>query len=113
MSDPVAGAPTPDGGPVAAARTAMEAAREATGAAITARAQALAEAARLRERSQAAGGLAELTSSADAHDARAAQLDARIDQLRDLAHRAEVAYEALRADRGDADDQPAPSAPAA
>ncbi|WP_320672788.1 hypothetical protein [Patulibacter defluvii] len=105
MSDGASSGGTSAGDPVAAARAALDAAREAAGAAITAHAQARAEATRLRERAAAGGELEQLTRTAEEQEARAAALEPRIEQLRDLARRAEVAYEALRAD--DPSDRPA------
>ncbi|MDX8151839.1 hypothetical protein SK069_09560 [Patulibacter brassicae] len=99
--------------PLTAAERALDAARGAVGSAVTARAQALSEAARLRERAQAGGALAELDATAAARAAEADRLEQRIEQLRDLARRAEVAVEALRADRPGAAPADGADAPAA
>lgn len=102
MSD--AAAPGPGGertgeDAVAAAKDALDAAREAVGALVTVRAKALAEGERLRARADAPG-LDELADGAALQERRAEALGPRIEQLRDLARRAEVVYEALKADHG-------------
>lgn len=104
MSDAAVPAPDPGGeqaaaDAVAAAKEALDAAREAVGALVTVRAKALAEGERLRGRADAPG-LDELADGAALQERRAEALGPRIEQLRDLARRAEVAYEALKADRG-------------
>lgn len=88
---------TPDA--VVAAKRALDAARAAVSSLVTARAQALEEGGRLRARAEAPGR-AELGEDAAVHERRAADLEPRIAELRDLARRAEVAYEALRSGRG-------------
>lgn len=114
MSDPATPAPG-DGrvGPdaVAAAKQALDAARETVGALVTVRAKAQQEARRLRARAEVGGELEGLLEDAAVQERRAAALEPRIEQLRDLARRAEVAYEALRTDRGP-DDAPAGTASA-
>jgi hypothetical protein len=87
---------------VAAAKDALDAAREAVAALVTVRAKALQEGRRLRDRAEAPG-LDELGEGAGLQERRAQALEPRIEQLRDLARRAEVAYESLRVDRGGAD----------
>lgn len=94
---------------VTAAKQALDAAREAVGALVTVRAKAQQESQRLRARAEVGGELGTLVEDAAVQERRAAALEPRIEQLRDLARRAEVAYEALRTDRGPADG----SAPAA
>lgn len=84
---------------VAAAKQALDAARAAVTSLVTARTQALEEGSRLRSRSAAPGREA-LGEDAAVHERRAADLEPRIAELRDLARRAEVAYEALRSGRG-------------
>ncbi|CAB4906833.1 unannotated protein [freshwater metagenome] len=115
MSDAApAGGPSPAApGPeaVEAARQALDAAREAVGALLTVRAKALKEGARLRERAEVPG-MAGLGEDAALQERRAEALEPRIEQLRDLARRAELAYEALRSDRTDGPDGPQPTAPA-
>lgn len=107
MSD--AAAAVPGGGPdaVVAAKQALDAAREAVGALVTVRARAQQEALRLRSRAEVSG-LEQLIDDAAVQERRAAALEPRIEQLRDLARRAEVAHEALRSDRG-AGEPAAPS----
>ncbi|MGE4427113.1 MAG: hypothetical protein AB7G37_11735 [Solirubrobacteraceae bacterium] len=92
--------PDPTGAAVTAARRALDASREAVTRTVTARAQELAEAARLEQRAAAGGALGDLAATAKVHAARAADLEPRIEQLRDLARRAEVAFEALRSSAG-------------
>lgn len=104
--DPPPGAPGPEA--VEAARQALDAAREAVGALLTVRARALKEGARLRERAEVPG-MSGLGEDAALQERRAEALEPRIEQLRDLARRAELAYEALRSDRTDG---PAAGAPA-
>lgn len=114
MSDPNGPVdPTPDDGSevdgaLASAKDALDAARETVAALVTVRAKALQEAARLRQRA-AAPDHGELREPAALHEARATALEERIAQMRDLARRAEVAYERLRADHKAAadDDRPA------
>ena len=113
MSTPGPVDPTPDDDAgerdaIASAKAALDAARESVAALVTVRAKAIQEAARLRQRAQAPGR-EELTDSAALHEARATDLEARIAQLRDLAHRAEVAYEALRADHAAAEGEEPPT----
>ncbi|MDO9409432.1 hypothetical protein [Patulibacter sp.] len=102
MSDaaPAGGpAPSPPGAEaLAAAQQALDAAREAVGALVTVRAKALKEGVRLRERAEVPG-MAGLGEDAALQERRAEALEPRIEQLRDLARRAELAYEALRSDR--------------
>lgn len=83
---------------IAAAKRALDAAREAVSSLVTARAQALEEGNRLRSRAGAPGREA-LGEDAAVHERRAAELEPRIAELQDLARRAEVAYEALRSGR--------------
>jgi len=107
----VSDAPTDDGGDrgradaLASAQEALDAAREAVGALVTVRAKALQEGVRLRSRAEAPGREA-LGEDAALQERRAAALEPRIEQLRDLARRAEVAYEALRSDRDAAESGP-------
>jgi len=94
-------APTdPAGDALDAARRALDASREAVARTVTARAGELAEASRLEARAGAGGALGDLEPLARAHAARAAALEPRIEQLRDLARRAEVAYASLRTAAG-------------
>jgi hypothetical protein len=100
--------PTPDDGSevdvaLTSAKEALDAARETVAALVTVRAKALQEAARLRARS-AAPEHGELREPAALHEARATALEERIEQMRDLARRAEIAYEHLRADHDAADE---------
>jgi hypothetical protein len=104
--------PTPDDGSevdvaLVSAKEALDAARETVAALITVRAKALQEAARLRARA-AAPEHGELREPAALHEARATALEERIEQMRDLARRAEVAYERLRADHEAADENDLP-----
>lgn len=110
MSD---AAPAPGAAPdaVAAAKQALDAAREAVGALVTVRAKAQQEAQRLRARAEVGGELESLAEDAAVQERRAAALEPRIEQLRDLARRAEVAHEALRTDRGPADTPPPAGGP--
>ena len=108
MSPPPPVDPPPDDGAGAddalqSALEALHAARETVAALVTVRAKAIQEAARLRARA-AAPGHGELAEPAALHEARATALEERIDQMRDLARRAEVAYEALKADHAQAAD---------
>ncbi|MEV4423250.1 hypothetical protein AB0L40_25225 [Patulibacter sp. NPDC049589] len=106
MSDAAApGAPSPGADPVAKAKEALDAARESMAALVTVRARALQEARRLRDRAEAPEREA-LVQDAALQERRAVALEPRIEQLRDLSRRAEVAYEALRADRGADDTAP-------
>jgi hypothetical protein len=89
---------------VQAAKDALDAAREAVAALVTVRARALQEGRRLRDRADVPG-LGELDDGANLQERRAEALEPRIEQLRDLARRAEVAYEALRVDRGATGDR--------
>lgn len=103
--------PTPDDGSevqeaLSAAKDALDAARETVAALVTVRAKAIQEAARLRARA-AAPDHGELREPAALHEARATALEERIEQMRDLARRAEVAYERLLADHEAAGDVPA------
>jgi hypothetical protein len=102
--------PTPDDGAgavdaLASAKDALDAARETVAALVTVRAKAIQEAARLRARA-AVPGHGELEEPAALHEARATALEERIDQMRDLARRAEVAFEALKADHSRAAELP-------
>lgn len=88
-------APTDTADAVRAAKDALDAARESVAALVTVRARAVREGERLRERS-AVEGLTALADDAALQERRAAALEPRIEQLRDLARRAEIAHEALR-----------------
>jgi hypothetical protein len=108
-ADGAAGGPTSDA--IRSAEDALGAAREAVASVVTVRARALRESRRLRERAEAPG-LAALAEDAALQERRAVALEPRIEQLRDLARRAEVALESLRSDRvPDPDDDPADARP--
>ncbi|WP_026910844.1 hypothetical protein [Patulibacter minatonensis] len=108
MTDGAAGGPTGDpsaSDAIRSAEQALSAAREAVAAVVTVRAKALQESRRLRDRAEAPG-LAGLAEDAALQERRAVALEPRIEQLRDLARRAELALESLRSHR-DEDPDPA------